>query len=322
MKIGKNWLLALTWILCAGGVPQALSQVWPARPVRIIVSSAARSGPDTLTRYLGERLSRAIGQSVIVDNRPGANGVIGAQAGVRAAPDGYTFLLATSSSFSVNRYTIKALPYDPIKDFTPMVLIATGGLAVIAHPNAPIRTLADVVAFDRSQPGTLSVATEGPVAGTILVYVNQSLGTKLLQIPYNSPAQALQDTVAGRTDMSVASIIVSLPFIRRGDVRPIAVVTPMRDASLPDVPAIGESSPGFGVYAWVMFVAPAGTPADIIQRTNGDMDRILKDPEVARWMATFGNRAEGGTVEAASEFLLADSALWGKITQAAGVKPE
>ena len=319
---GKRQLIALIGILWIGSATLAVAQTWPAKPVRIIVSSAAGSGPDTLTRYLGDRLSKAIGQSVVVDNRPGANGVIAVQAGARAAPDGYTLLLATSSSFSVNRYTIKALPYDPIKDFVPVVLVATGGLAVIASPRAPVKTLSDVVAFDKAQPGKLSVSTEGQVAGTILAYINQGLGTKLLQVPYNSPAQALQDTVAGRTELSVASVIVSLPFIRRGEVHPIAVVTPRRDPSLPDVPTIGETLPGFGIYAWVMFVAPAGTPAEIVRRVNGEMNRILKDPEVEKWMLTFGNRAEGGTVEGATEFVRADSALWGEIAKAAGLKPE
>lgn len=311
--------IAVVSMVCASS---AMSQAWPNKPVRIIVTSAAGSGPDTLTRYIGVRLSRSIGQSVVVENRPGANGVIGTQAGARAAPDGYTFVLATSSSFSVNRYTVKALPYDPIKDFVPVVLLATGGLVVIANPNAPIKTLADLVAFDKREPGKLSVATEGPVAGTILAYLNEFLGTKLVQIPHTNAALAVQDVMTGRTELSVASVILSLPFIKSGAVRAIAVTTSKRDPSLPDVPTIGETSPGFGVNAWTMLVAPAGTPTDIVRQVNVEVNRILKDPEVPQWMMQFGNRAEGGTVEGAADFVRTDAVLWEKITRAAGIKPE
>src|SRR4051812_19471771 len=213
----RFWTAVLV-ALCAAG---AHAQTWPAKPIRIIVGSAAGSGPDTLTRNLADRLSKALGQPVVVDNRPGANGVIAAQAGAKAPADGYTFLLATSSSFSVNRYTIKSLPYDPIKDFAPVILVATGGLALVGNPKAPVKTLAEVVAFDKAQPGKLSVATEGPVAGNLLAYLNKSLGTKLVQIPYNSPVQAMTDTIGGRTELSVQSIIVATPFIKRGEIHPI-----------------------------------------------------------------------------------------------------
>jgi tripartite-type tricarboxylate transporter receptor subunit TctC len=248
--------------------------------------------------------------------------VIGTQAGANAAPDGYTFLLATSSTFSVNRYTVKALPYDPAKDFLPIVLVATGGLVVIANPNAPIRTLADVVAFDKRHPGKLSVATEGPVAGTILTYLNEVLGTKIVQIPHVNASLALQDTMAGRTELSVASIVLSLPFIKNGQVRPIAVATTRRDPSLPDVPTIGETTPGFGVNAWTMLVAPAGTAPEVVERMNAEVNRILKEPEVVQWMLQFGNRAEGGSTAAAASFVRTDAALWERIARTAGVKPQ
>jgi tripartite-type tricarboxylate transporter receptor subunit TctC len=307
---------------CVLASANADAQAWPSKPIRIIVGSAAGSGPDTLTRNLADRLSKAVGQPVLVDNRPGANGVIAAQAGARAPADGYTFLLATSSSFSVNPHTVKALPYDPIKDFSPVSLIATGGLALIANPKVPFKTLQELIAYDKAQPGKLSVATEGPVAGSLLAYLNKSIGTKLVQIPYNSPPQTMQDTLGGRTELTLASIIVATPFIKRGELRPIAVMAPRRDPTLPDVPSVAETVPGFGVFAWVMFVAPAGTPPEIVGRMNAEMDRILKDPEVAAWMLTFGNRAEGGTAEHAKEFVRADTALWGRIAQDAGLKPE
>lgn len=306
-------------MVCAGS---AMAQGWPQKPVKIVVTSAPGSGPDTLTRYIAARLSKSLGQSVVVENRPGANGVIGTQAVANAVPDGYTFLLATSSVFSVNRYTVKALPYDPEKDFQPVVLVATGGLAVIANPAAPIKTLADVVALDKRQPGKMSVATEGPVAGTILAYLNEVLGTKLVQIPHTSASMALQDAMTGRTELSVASIVLSLPYIKNGQVRPIAVATSKRDASLPDVPTIGETSPGFGINAWTMVVAPTGTPADVVQRMNVELNKILKDAEVARWMMQFGNHAEGGTSAAAADFVRTDALLWEKITRAAGIKPQ
>jgi tripartite-type tricarboxylate transporter receptor subunit TctC len=322
ISMSRSRCIAGIALLATIATANAIAQAWPSKPVRIILGSAAGSGPDTLTRNLAERFAKAVGQPVVVDNRPGANGVIAAQAGARAPADGYTLLLATSSSFSVNPHTIKALPYDPIKDFSPVILVATGGLALIANPKVPFKTLQELIAYDKAQPGKLSVATEGPVAGSLLAYLNRSIGTKLVQIPYNSPPQTMQDTLAGRTELTIASIIVATPFVRRGELRPIAVMAPRRDPTLPDVPSAAETVPGFGIYAWVMFVAPAGTPPDIVRRMNTELDRILKDPEVVRWMLTFGNRAEGGTAEHATEFVRADTALWGRIAQDAGLKPE
>ncbi len=311
--------VALATIACS---TQAMSQAWPNKPLRIIVASAAGSGPDTLTRYIGGRLSKSVGQAVVIENRPGASGVIGTQAGARSAPDGYTFLLATSSTFSVNRYTVKALPYDPVKDFVPVVLTATGGLVVVSNPKAPVKTLPDLIAFDKREPGKLSAATEGPVAGTILAYLNEFLGTRLVQIPHTSSGMALQDVLSGRTELAVPSIIVALPYIKSGQLRPIAVTTTKRDSALPDVPTIGESAPGFGINAWTMLVAPVGTPSEIVQRMNDEVNRILKDPETGQFMAQFGNHPEGGTAAAAADYVRADDALWAKIARAAGVKPE
>lgn len=321
--ITKKWWHALrALILMVSCTTGAIAQGWPTKPVKIIVTSAPGSGPDTLTRYIGERLSRAIGQAVIIENKAGANGIIGTQAGAHAAPDGYTFVLATSSTFSVNRYTVKSLSYDPVKDFTPVALVATGGLVLVANPKAQLKTLAEIVAFDKSHPGKLSVATEGPVAGTIVAYLNEALGLKIVQIPHVNAPMALQEAMTGRTELSVASIVLSLPHIKSGALRPVAVTSSRRDLSLPNVPTIGETVPGFGVNAWTMIVAPTGTPSAVVERMNLEINRILKDPEVVQWMLQFGNRAEGGTSASAAAFVRDDAAVWEKITRVAGVKPQ
>jgi tripartite-type tricarboxylate transporter receptor subunit TctC len=315
-----RWLLVL--LLFTG---HALAQEWPARPVRFIVSQAPGTSPDITARFLADRLSRAWNQQVIVDNRPGGQNVPGAQAAARSAPDGYTFFYATTAAIVSNPYTFKALPYDPAKDFAPVAMIAKSPMVVAVNSSVTAKSLAELVALDKAQPGRLAAANEGPktFSGMMSQMLNQTSGMRLLQVPYNGVSPAIQDTIAGRTQVVLVSSAALLPFLKRGDLRPLAVSAGKRVRGLEDVPTLAETYPGFEYVGWFALLAPAGTPAGVIQRANRDLDKVLTDPEVAQRLFDLGLVNEGaGTPEALADFLRAERERWGKLVKEIGLQPE
>jgi tripartite-type tricarboxylate transporter receptor subunit TctC len=314
--------LLLILLLFAG---PALAQEWPARPVKFIVSQAPGTSPDITARYLADRLSRLWGQQVVVENRPGGQNVPGAQAAARSAPDGYTFFYATTAAIVSNPYTFKALPYDPARDFVPVAMIAKSPMVVAVNPSVPARSLAELIALDKAQPGKLAAANEGPktFSGMMSRMLNQTAGIQLLQVPYNGVSPAIQDTIAGRTQVVLVSSAALLPFLKRGDLRPLAVSAGKRVRGLEDVPTLSETYPGFEYVGWFALLAPTGTPPAAIQRANRDMDRVLTDPEVAQRLFDLGLVNEGaGTPASLAEFLRAERERWGKLVKEIGLQPE
>jgi len=314
--------LLLILFLFAG---HALAQEWPVRPVRFIVSQAPGTSPDITARFLADRLSRLWNQSVVVENRPGGQNVPGAQAAARSAPDGYTFFYATTAAIVSNPYTFKALPYDPAKDFVAVAMIAKSPMVIAVNPAVPARSLAELVALDKAQPGKLAAANEGPktFSGMISLLLNKSAGMQLLQVPYNGVSPAIQDTIAGRTQVVLVSSAAMLPFLKRGDLRALAVSAGKRVRGLEEVPTLAESYPGLEYVGWFALLAPAGTPAGVIQRANRDMDRVLTDPEVAQRLYDLGLVNEGaGTPDSLNEFLRAERERWGRLVKEIGLQPE
>lgn len=303
----------------------ALAQEWPARPVKFIVSQAPGTSPDITARYLADRLQRLWNQQVVVENRPGGQNVPGAQAAARSAPDGYTFFYATTAAIVSNPVTFKNLPYDPAKDFVPVAMIAKSPMVIAVNPAVPAKSLAELVALDKAQPGKLAAANEGPktFSGMISLLLNKSAGMQLLQVPYNGVSPAIQDTIAGRTQVVLVSSAAMLPFLKRGDLRALAVSAGKRVRGLEDVPTLAESYPGLEYVGWFALLAPTGTPAAVIQRANRDMDRVLTDPEVAQRLFDLGLVNEGaGTQESLNEFLRAERERWGKLVREIGLQPE
>ena len=303
----------------------AFAQEWPTRPVRFIVSQAPGTSPDITARFLADRLSRLWNQQVVVENRPGGQNVPGAQAAARSAPDGYTFFYATTAAIVSNPYTFKALPYDPAKDFVAVAMIAKSPMVIAVNPAVPARSLAELVALDKAQPGKLAAANEGPktFSGMISLLLNKSAGMQLLQVPYNGVSPAIQDTIAGRTQVVLVSSAAMLPFLKRGDLRALAVSAGKRVRGLEEVPTLAESYPGLEYVGWFALLAPAGTPAGVIQRANRDMDRVLTDPEVAQRLYDLGLVNEGaGTPESLNEFLRAERERWGRLVKEIGLQPE
>ena len=317
--------LLVSVALCASVATPVFAQAWPVKPVRVIVSQTPGSAPDIICRLLSDRLTRALGQAIVVDNRPGGGNVVGSQFAARAAPDGYTFFFATAAALVTNPYTFKALPYDPIKDFAPVAMIGKSPFVLVAHSSVPANTLAEVIALDKAQPGKLTFASDGPkgFAGMLGEWLNKVMGTKILQVPYNVNSQGLQDTLAGRNAFTIQAIAPVLPMVRRGDLKLIAVSSAQRYPTLPEVPTMAETLPGFAFVGWFVMVAPTGTPAEAIQRMNRELDSVLKDADVIKRMAEFGfynNGAESPQVT--GEFIRAELATWGKVVKEIGIEPE
>ena len=308
-----------------GALPQAQAQSWPNRPIKAIVSFAAGSAPDIVCRFVTDRLSRSLGTTVVVDNRPGAGNILAAQAAARSTPDGYNFFCATAATLVSNPHTFKSLPYDPARDFVPVGMIAKGPFFVLVHPSVPAKTLAELAAYDKANPGKLSFATDGQrnFTGMMAAWLNKIAGTSMLTVPYAGMPQGIQDTIAGRTQVIILAVPVAAPRIKSGELRPLAASFAKRVPGFEDIPAIAETYPGFELVGWFLMLAPAGTPQDIVQRMNREMDKILKDPDTAQRLRTLGFFTEGAeTPEAVAEAIRADTAKWGRIVKDIGIQPE
>lgn len=301
------------------------AQDWPARPVKFIVSQAPGTSPDITARFLADRLSKLWGQPLVVENRPGGQNVTGAQAAAKSPADGYSFFYATSAAIVSNPFTFKALPYDPEKDFAPVAMVAKSPMVVAVNPSVQAKTLAELVALEKAQPGRLAAANEGAktFGGMMSQMLNQTAGIRLLQVPYNGVSPAIQDTIAGRTQVVLVSSAALLPFIKRGDVRALAVTAGKRVRGLEEVPTLAETYPGFEYVGWFALLAPAGTPAAVIQRVNRDMDKVLTDPEVAQRLFDLGLVNEGaGTPESLAQFMRDERGRWAKLVRDIGLQPE
>ncbi len=311
----------------AGSFACAQAQTWPARPVTFIVSQAAGSSPDVMARLVAARLEKILGQGVVIDNKPGAGNVIGAQAAARAAPDGYSFFFATSASLANNPFMMKKLPYDPVKDFTPVALITRSNQLIVVHKDAAAKSLAELIAFDKTQPGKYSLAVDGPrnLAGVTAQALNFMAGTKFVMVPYANINSGVQDVLTGRAEVGIFSISIIEAHVRAGSVRALAVAADKRVSALPEVPAAAETIPGFDFSGWFMLMAPAGAPRDIVGKMNAALDEALKDAQVREMAPKLGYELDPrsvGTPEEAAAFLNRQLAFWEKTTKELGIEPE
>jgi tripartite-type tricarboxylate transporter receptor subunit TctC len=301
------------------------AQSWPSKPVKVIISQPPGTAPDIITRLLTDGLSKGLGQAFIVENRPGAQNIVGAQAAAKSAPDGYTFFVATAAALVTNPMTFKTLPYDPAKDFTPVSMVGGGPFLLVANPKVPASTLRELVALDKAKPGSLKLANEGPKSfgGMIAAWVNNLAGMNILMVPYNVNSQGIQDTLGGTTELTMQAVPAVASFIKRGDLKAIAVTSAQRVPGLENIPTVAETYPGFAATGWFVMVAPAGTPVDIVQRMNAEMDRALKDPTTNARMREFGIFSEGaGTPASVDAFIKAERATWTKVVRDIGIQPE
>jgi tripartite-type tricarboxylate transporter receptor subunit TctC len=304
----------------------AFTQEWPQRPVTMIVSQSAGASPDVMARLLADRLTKALGQSVIVENKPGAGNVIGAQAAARATPDGYTLFFATSAALVTNPYMMKNLPYNPAKDYAPIALVTRSNQLIVINPDVPAKTLPELIALEKKTPGKLSMSVDGPrnLAGVTGLAFNKFAGTQFVLIPSTNINSGVQDVITGRTQAGVFSVSIVEALVKEGKLRAIAIASEKRAASLPDVQAATETLPGFDFNGWFMLLAPAGTPAAIVTKLNAAVDAATKDPQVKELAVKLGFDLDPkgvGSPADATKFLQVQLGLWEKTTKELGIEP-
>ncbi len=317
----KLWFAALGIVLAAGA---ALAQSYPTHLLRIIVPFAAGGLNDTAARLIQPYLEKALGQTIVVENRPAASGIVGAEFVAKAAPDGHT-LLMVASSFTVLPATTAALPYDSERDLTPIVLMGKNPLLFVVNTKVQARTLGEFVALAKASPGKFNYATPGAATQTRFVTElwSERAGIKLQHIPYRGGAPAVQSVVAGQTEFTVLSPLVSLPQIAAGNLRALAVGSLARYPQLPDVPTVAESGfPDFEAIQWVGLLTTAGTPKDVVDRLNTEVSKALKDPGLIAKLAQEGMLPGGGTAAQFRSVIATEIKNWKDTARAANIKPE
>lgn len=299
------------------------AESWPDRPVVMILAQPPGSGVDNVARLVAERASRAWGQSIVIENKPGGQNLIGAQAAARAAPNGYTFYFATSAALVTNQFLFKTLPYNPQKDFVPVGLIGRSPFTIVVEDKSP-RSLADLIARAKAQPGKVTIATEGPktFGGMTARLFNARAGIETNLVSHASVSVAMQDTIGGHTDVMLADVATTAPMIQIGRLRMLAVTTAKRMPEYDKVPAIAETIPGFDMTGWMAIVAPTGTPAEAIQRFNRDLNAVLLDKEAAARIRVLGPIPEPGTPENLTAFMDRERAMWEQLSKEIGLLPE
>jgi tripartite-type tricarboxylate transporter receptor subunit TctC len=299
----------------------AQAQDYPNRPVRIVVPFPAGGTADAMPRLIGERLSRKWGHPVVIENRTGAAGNIGAEAAFKSDPDGYTLLSAPPPPLVINQNLYPKLGYDA-NLFEPIIIMATVPNALVVTSKFAPKTVAEVIAYAKANPGKITSATQGNGATSHLTSEMFQLmaGVKVTHVPYRGSAPALTDLVGGQVDIMFDNLGVSLPLVKTGQLRLLAVATAKRMASLPDVPTLAETLPGFESTAWFAIVAPPKTPKQIIEKINADVNEILKQPDLAPRMADLSAEVVGGSTEATAKYMREDVERWNKVIKAANVK--
>jgi tripartite-type tricarboxylate transporter receptor subunit TctC len=302
----------------------AQTDTYPGRPVRLIVPFAAGGLNDVVARLVAPYLERALGQPFIIDNRPAASGIVGTDATAKATPDGYT-LLMVASSFTVIPATHQKVPYDAQRDLAPIVMVAKNALLFLVNPKVPAKSLAEFVALAKADPGKFNYASPGAATQTHLVVelFSQRAGIKLQHIPYRGGAPAMTAMVAGDTQFTAISTLLSLPQIQSAALRAIASGSLTRDPQLPDLPTVAEQGfPGFEAIQWIGLLTTAGTPAEIIERLNAEVNRALRDPDLIAKFAQQGISPAGGTPADFQRTIATDLRNWTETARAANIKAE
>ena len=276
--------------------PVSWAQDYPNRHARIVVASVAGSAPDVLARVIAEKLGTALGQPVIVDNKPGAGGLVGIDAVAKAAPDGYTLAIGHDGTMAINTIVYKSLPYDPATDFAAIAPLGLNEFVLVTHPGTGVRTLQDMIAYAKSRPGKVSYGSAG-VGTPNHLFMEQLLkaaGVSMTHVPYKGGPAAVTDLVGGQTDFMLAGIAPALPHVRSGKLVAVAVTQPSRSKVLPDVPTVGETIPGFGMKTWFGLFAPARTPPAVVQKLNAEVRKVLAEKDVQDKLTAQGIVIETG----------------------------
>ena len=301
----------------------ARAQGFPNKPLRLIVPFPPGGVTDISSRIVAQKLSTELGQPVVVENRAGASGVIGAEAGAKAAADGYTLTMGNISTLAINAVTFAKLPYDPVASFAPVSMVAIQPLVIAVHPSVPAQTLAELVALAKAQPGKLNFGTAGSSIYLAVEFFNTAAGIKMNHVPYKGSSPAITDLIGGQLQVLFDPFSSLYPQVRSGKARGLAVTTLKRSAQAPTLPTVAELGyPGFDVSSWQGIVVPAGTPRDVLDRLNREVVKVLGSQDVRDQFAVHSAEASPSTPEQFGAYIRQEITRWKKVATDAGVKPE
>lgn len=318
-----KYLLA---VVCAGACNASVAQTaqaqYPTKPIRFIVPFPPGGGTDIVARTINLRLSERLGQTVIIDNRGGANAIIGTDLAAKAPADGYTMLICLQANMVVNPLLYRDLPYDPSRDFAPVLQLTTIAQMLTVHPGLPVKSVTELIQFARSQPGKLTYGSSGTGGSSHLATVlfNTMTQLNMVHVPYKGGGPAVNDLVGGQINVYAGTVLSLVPFVKAGRVRALGVTTEKRLAAFPDLPAIAETLPGYEAGVWQGLVVPKGTPDAIVQRLNREINAILKMPDIQERLTAGGAEPIGGSAAAFSRWIKKDTAKVAKLIKDAGIK--
>jgi tripartite-type tricarboxylate transporter receptor subunit TctC len=311
-------MLASVFLLTAGF---ASAQNYPSKPIRFIAPFPAGGPVDAVARLLAPRLSETFKQSVVVDNRPGASGLIGIEAGIRATPDGYTMMIV-SSSYAASA-AVNPLPYHPVNDVMPVSLLGESPQVVNVHASVPVANIKELIAYDKANPGKLNYGSSGNGGSVHLAteLLNQMAGTRMTHVPYKGQGPVLNDLLGGQIQLFIGSPLITSAHVKANRLRAIAVTSAKRSAAMPDIPAVSETVPGYDSVSWQAILGPKALPKEIAARWNKEIDRILQLPELRARLTGEGMEIIGGPPTRFLEVLTRDVAKWQRVAKIAGIKP-
>jgi tripartite-type tricarboxylate transporter receptor subunit TctC len=325
LQLTRRVAIATLALAAAGNVALpawAQGGKWPEKPIKLIVPFAAGVSPDVVSRIIAEPLGRALGQPVVIDNRAGAAGIIGAEAAKRSPGDGYTLFMTVNSIMGINPSVYAKLPYDPLKDFVPVTQVARVPYVLVTGTSQPDKSLKDLLVRAKAKPNSVEYGSLGVGSGPHLVMemMNNMAGVRMVHITYK--ASALQDVIAGQVPLTFDPATTAIPLVKSGKLRALAITSPQRSSALPDVPTVAELLPGYEGDGWQGFYMPAGTPKEIVQRMNTEIGKILRQPEVQQKLAGLGLQPVGNSVDEFAQVSRKELEKWGKLAKANNIRVE
>ena len=319
----KKPLISCLLIACALSAATGWAQNYPTRAIRFVVPTAPGGGPDVVARFIAPRLTELLGQQVVVENRAGANAMIGAEMVARAPADGYTWLFGTGQN-TVNPSTMKKVPHDIVADFAPISLVYMSSFILVVHPAVPAKSVKEFIAVAKAQPNKLNFGSGGigsaaHLSGELFMMMT---GVRMVHVPYKGVGPALSDLIGGQLDLMYPAIASAHPYVQSGRLRALGVTSPKRHPSSPDVPTIAETVPGYESRSWIGVLVPVGTPRDIVNRIHAAVVKVVNTPEIHQGLIAQGTDPETNTPEEFAKYIRGEVARAAKVVKAAGIKPE
>ena len=314
--------IVLSCLFLTAFAPSSAAQAWPSKPVRLIVPFSAGGTTDIVARLYAQRLTQALGTQFVVENRVGAGGTIGTEAGARAAPDGYTFVFGSTSSTAVSPGLYPKLSFDIARDFVPVAQVASASIVLASHPSLPVRDVKELVALAKKHPGEIVYASSGNGSSLHLCaeYLKHLAGIEMLHVPYKGVGAAMPDLLAGNAQLLFSDMPPFVPYVKTGKLRALGVTTAQRSPLLPDIPAIAESVPGYDLAGWYGVLAPAGTPREIVTRLHAAIQKIMSSPEMRERYVTLALEPVERSPQEFGEYVKSELAKWGKIIKVSGAR--